>query len=65
MPEGPGKYDEICTTARESAKAGGTILIVLNGEHGSGFSVQADEMTVALLPGLLRNIANQIEMDTQ
>jgi hypothetical protein len=41
MAKGPGKYDNICTTAREAAQADSVVLIVLNGVHGSGFSVQS------------------------
>lgn len=61
MALGPGKYDQLCTDAREGAQAEGAILIVLNGQFGHGFSIQATaEITVAL-PGLLRQVAKNIE----
>lgn len=63
MPDGfgPGKYDAECTAAREAAKAEGLILFVINGDRGSGFSVQAPPDVVLRLPGILRDMAGQIE----
>jgi hypothetical protein len=60
---GPGKYDDLCTVIRERAKARGVILIIFDGEHGSGFSVQADLLTTLRLPEILRRTADQIERD--
>lgn len=68
---GPGKYDDLCTEARKKAKAAGVLLIVLGGEKGSGFSMQAQagsgagEMLIRMLPQLLRDVADQIEGDAQ
>jgi hypothetical protein len=61
MSLGPGKYDELCTKAREDAKADGLVMIVLYGELGSGFSCQATPEITANLPQLLRTVAKQIE----
>jgi hypothetical protein len=61
MPIGPGKYDAICTHAREAADAEGVVLIILNGKRGSGFSVQASPVVTALLADLLRNTADLVE----
>jgi hypothetical protein len=58
---GPGKYDGLCTLVRETAKAEGVLLMILGGDKGDGFSCQADLMTTAALPKMLRSIANQIE----
>jgi hypothetical protein len=59
---GPGKYDEVCKVARELAGAETTIVIVLHGALGSGFSVQSvDPQVGAKLPALLRNVAEEIE----
>lgn len=62
---GPGKYDEICTKAREDAKADSCILIVHNGINGSGFSTQATLPFLLTLPNILRHLADQIEMDLE
>ena len=43
---GPGKYDELCTAAREETKAVGVVLIVIDGEHGNGFSCQTHDLTL-------------------
>ncbi len=61
MPIGKGKYGDLCTHVRETAKADGAIIIVIRGEHGSGFSVQADVFNVLSLPESLRSIAQEIE----
>lgn len=61
---GPGKYDEICTVAREAALAQCALLIILDGEHGHGFSAQfTDQSYVQKLPAILRQVADQIEHD--
>jgi hypothetical protein len=61
MALGPGKYDAVCTVAREAAEAEGVLLIVLNGKFGSGFSVQAFPETLGPMPLLLRKLADDIE----
>jgi len=66
MPTGPGKYDAEATAARESAQAGAVVLLVLDGVHGSGFSVQVISPGVLeRLPGLLRSMADEIQADVQ
>ncbi len=61
MPLGPGKYDHLATHVREQAKALGAIVIVFEGDHGSGFSVQAPLNITLKLPALLRTVAADIE----
>lgn len=62
MALGPGKYDSYCTNVRIETQADGVLLIVINGKLGSGFSVQTSKLEVlANLPGVLRNVADQIE----
>lgn len=60
---GPGKYDDACTVAQKMTKAEGTLLIVINGEFGSGFSAQTNIATLLRLPTLLREVATYIEND--
>jgi hypothetical protein len=60
-PIGPGKYDDLCTHVRETAKAEGVIVIVINGERGQGFSVQAPPHLTYAIPALLRRMADEIE----
>lgn len=62
MPKGPGKYDHLACSARDKTQADGLVLIVLNGIRGSGFSVVATDPGLATsLPGLLRDVADEIE----
>lgn len=62
MPAGPGKYDNLCTVAREAAQADTVVMIIINGVHGSGFSVQTrDPAASHRLPQLLRTTAHLIE----
>jgi hypothetical protein len=59
-----GKYDDLCTLARESAKARGVILIVIGGLRGEGFSVQTTDPRVLIaLPKILRGVASDIEKE--
>ena len=60
MPIGPGPYDELCTAAREGAKAKGVVLIVVEGEHGSGFCVQGPLEVHEALPDKLEVVAHEI-----
>lgn len=60
----PGKYDDACTHARYATGAAGCLLIVLNGTHGHGFSVQVPPEVVGSIPALLREIADNIEAQT-
>jgi hypothetical protein len=63
MPIGAGKYDDVCTHVRESTKAAGAIVIVIDGELGHGFSCQADIMTTLALPDILESMAASIRRD--
>jgi hypothetical protein len=66
MAQGPGKYDDLATYCREQAEAVAGIVIILEGKHGSGFSMQSLEPEVQRqLPALLENIAAQIREDNR
>jgi hypothetical protein len=58
---GPGKYDSLCTKVREEAKAAGAIVLIFDGEKGSGFSCQATLEITNNLANMLRSMADQIE----
>ncbi len=58
---GPGKYDRLCTLVRERAKARGAVVIVLRGEHGSGFSVQVEPKFLTGVATVLREVADQMD----
>jgi hypothetical protein len=61
---GPGIYNQLATESREAAQAEGVILIVLNGNKGTGFSAQFESPgMVQDIPSLLRQVADQIEED--
>jgi hypothetical protein len=65
MALGPGKYDRLATIVREESGADAVIVLVLGGKMGSGFSVQSRGVDLtAMLPGMLRKIADDIEKDT-
>lgn len=63
MAIGAGKYDDWCTQVREGTKATGVVLIVLNGEHGSGFSVQGPLDVQLVLSDLLEHVVQQLRQD--
>ena len=61
MPAGPGKYDDVCVATMEATGGSAVVLIVINGHHGSGFSVNTVNPAVtAELPALLEQVAKQI-----
>lgn len=63
MAEGPGKYDEQCTRVREATKADGVIVMVINGDKGTGYGAQLHPLIGPLVPQILRNVADQMEGD--
>lgn len=65
MPIGPGKYDPVCTLVREMTSAKGAIVIVFDGQHGDGFSCQADVETTLRLPEVLEHMARQMRADME
>lgn len=60
MPAGPGKYDDECTRVREATGAKGVVLIIFEGDKGSGFSVQAGFVEHLFLPETLESIAREM-----
>jgi hypothetical protein len=66
MPAGPGKYDHVATLARTATNAQAVVVIIVDGDEGSGFSVQATPRFVEggesdVLVKVLRDVADQIE----
>lgn len=61
---GPGKYDQLCTSVRVQSQAKTAIILIINGNKGSGFSMQtSDPREEERLPAILRTMADQIESD--
>ena len=59
----PGKYDDVCTKAREETEAESVLLIVIKGKFGSGFSIQATGPVLFTVPDMLEDVAKQIRAD--
>jgi hypothetical protein len=62
MPLGPGVYDHLCSMVREETDAEVTMVTIIKGNQGSGFSVQAKggPMGALLLAETLEIMAKQI-----
>lgn len=63
---GPGKYDDACTAARTMTNAEVALVIILNGDKGSGFSMQGDaaaQPTVEQVATLLEHVAAELRRD--
>ncbi len=60
---GPGKYDGECRVLQELLQANGVLLAVVGGKKGTGFSCAASLPNLKILPGVLREIADQLERD--
>jgi hypothetical protein len=63
MTIGPGKYDAEATHVMNSTHASGVIVIVIGGDRGEGFSIQATLEVSLALPKMLRMIADQLDPD--
>jgi len=58
---GPGKYDDLLTVAREGAQAEGAILMIFSGSKGSGFEVQVPPHIIVQIPEILRDMADKLD----
>lgn len=65
MPRGPGKYDDHATAVRVALEAEAVVLIVIGGDDGGGFSVQAPLGFTKKLPRILRDLADTIAQDVK
>ncbi len=63
MAVGEGKYDFALTLALGNSKASQGVLLVLDGDSGPGFSVQASMAAMEGLPDALEYIAKEIRKD--
>ena len=68
--KGTGKYDDLCEAMVRATEADGVILIVLNGNRGSGFSASltidpATSGAPEKIPTVLREVATQIEQNIE
>ena len=64
MAEGDGKYGELCQDALEKSQGECAILMIFQGNMGSGFSVTSRSMEIVHdLPRFLRDLAGKIEHD--
>lgn len=74
MALGPGKYDDIATDCLEKTQADAIVLIVWNGNRGSGISgkelstdfdivMRSAPQIPKKLPAVLREIARTIEAE--
>jgi len=60
---GAGRYDEVCAAARVATGAKGIILIIIEGEKGAGFSVQAPLHLMPVMADMLDAAAAQIRQE--
>ena len=66
MSNGPGKYNDLCVEAMEKAKAKCAIVIIMDGENGNGFSVNAVSPDyIHALPKMLMVMAIKVQQDLE
>ena len=58
-----GVYDDLCTMVRDITNAEGVVLIVFEGDKGSGFSIQARLSLGLKLPGILEKMAAELRKE--
>jgi hypothetical protein len=63
MSVGPGIYDPLCTYVRETTDADAALVIILNGNRGSGFSCQSSTFAETSLPDMLEEVARTLRME--
>ena len=63
MALGPGKYDDLCTYVRKQAEADGAMVVVMNGNRGSGFSTQGDAVIISATIAILEQVLAQLKAD--
>lgn len=67
MPFGPGKYDREATDLLQKIHAQAVVVMVIDGDKGSGFSVCLDQhglwRDTEALPCILRSVAEHMEAD--
>ena len=57
------KYESVTKLAFHMTKAEAVVLIVLNGNDGTGYSIHAESGLRELLPSILRKVAMEISQD--
>jgi hypothetical protein len=57
---GAGKYDDECKLVRMSTRADSVLVMVYDGDRGTGFSVQASASVIDVLPEILESMAAEI-----
>jgi hypothetical protein len=63
---GPGKYDDECKLAMMATNAVGVLMVVIEGDLGSGVSFKTkDPDLMRTLPAMLEVIAAQMRLDAQ
>jgi hypothetical protein len=68
MALGPGKYDDLCSYVRAQAgiaDSGGVAVIVINGNRGSGFSVQGDLARTLAMADILEATVKHMRADME
>lgn len=64
--KGGGRYGEQCLHAMRTTGGKVVLLIVIEGDAGTGFSLVSavgPEPATAMLPAVLRDVANSLERD--
>ena len=57
------KYESVTKLAFDMTKAEAVVLIVLNGNDGTAYSIHAESGLRELLPSILRKVAKEISHD--
>jgi hypothetical protein len=58
---GAGKYADLCSHVRQLAEARGAIVMIFEGNKGTGFSIEAPGAAILALPFMMRALADDIE----
>lgn len=63
---GPGKYDNLCGFVLEGTQAVGVLLVVVEGNQGTGVSFKMlDPDLMRVMPTMLEKLAAEMRADAQ
>lgn len=60
---GGGRYEATCASVHQSTQGRATLVIVVDGVNGTGFSVKAEAGILEKLPDFLRLTADSMDAD--
>ena len=62
MKRGDGTYPELAAHCVAQTHASGVVLLVVNSDRGTGFTIQAEPLIGVSLPAIIRTLADELDV---